>query len=33
VDPIAFTPLGYPADESPAKKRKNLADLVKYSHW
>jgi nitroreductase len=33
VDPIAFTPLGYPADQSPAKKRKNLDDLVKYNHW
>ena len=33
VDPIAFTPLGYPADQSPAKKRKNLDDLVKYSRW
>jgi len=33
VDPIAFTPLGYPADQSPAKKRKNLDDLVKHNHW
>lgn len=33
VNPVAFTPLGYPADQSPAKKRKNLDDLVKYSHW
>lgn len=33
VNPIAFTPLGYPADQSPAKKRKNLDDLVKYNHW
>jgi nitroreductase len=33
VDPIAFTPLGYPADQSAAKKRKNLDDLVKYDHW
>jgi nitroreductase len=33
VDPIAFTPLGYPADQSRPKKRKNLDDLVKYSHW
>jgi nitroreductase len=33
VDPIAFTPLGYPAGQSPAKKRKNLDDLVKHDHW
>ena len=33
VDPIAFTPLGYPADQSRAKKRKNLDDLVKHNHW
>ena len=33
VDPIAFTPLGYPAEQSPTKKRKNLDDLVKYDHW
>ena len=33
ASPIAFTPLGYPADQSRAKKRKNLDDLVKYNHW
>ncbi len=33
VNPIAFTPLGYPADQSPAKRRRNLDDLVKYNHW
>jgi nitroreductase len=33
VNPIAFTPLGYPADQSLAKKRKNLDDLVKHNHW
>jgi len=33
VEPIAFTPLGHPADQSPAKKRKSLDDLVKYDHW
>jgi nitroreductase len=33
ADPIAFTPLGYPAGQSPAKKRKNLDDLVKHNHW
>jgi nitroreductase len=33
ASPIAFTRLGYPADRSPAKKRKSLDDLVKYNHW
>jgi len=33
AEPIAFTPLGYPADQSRAKKRKNLDDLVKHNHW
>jgi nitroreductase len=33
VDPIAFTPLGYPADQPRAKKRKDLDDLVKHNHW
>jgi nitroreductase len=33
VGPIAFTPLGYPADQSRPKKRKDLGDLVKYGHW
>lgn len=33
VDPIAFTPLGYPADQLRAKKRKDLDDLVTYDHW
>ena len=33
VDPIAFTPLGYPADQLRAKKRKSLDDLVKHDHW
>jgi nitroreductase len=30
VEPLAFTPLGYPADEPKPKKRKPLSDLVKY---
>jgi len=28
VEPIAFTPLGYPADSPSSKKRKALAELV-----
>ena len=33
VEPIALTPLGYAADKAPAKKRKPLADLVRYERW
>jgi nitroreductase len=33
VEPILFTPLGYPADMPGIKKRKNLEDLVRYEHW
>ena len=29
VEPLAFTPLGYPADEWKPKKRKPLSDLVR----
>ena len=29
-EPIAFTPLGYPADEPKPKKRKALSDLTRY---
>ena len=33
VEPVAFTPLGYPADSPPAKTRKCLGELVKYERW
>ncbi|MBC8182073.1 nitroreductase family protein [candidate division KSB1 bacterium] len=33
VEPIAFTPLGYPANEAKAKKRKELSELVRYEKW
>jgi nitroreductase len=33
VEPVAFTPLGYPADNPTAKKRKALSDLVRYDRW
>ncbi len=33
VEPIAFTPLGYPADQPGPKKRKTLAELVRQEHW
>ena len=33
VEPLVFTPLGYPADEIGEKKRKGLSELVKYEKW
>ena len=33
VEPILFTPLGYPADQPRPKNRKALAALVKYDRW
>jgi len=33
VEPIAFTPLGYPADQPKEKKRKDLSALVRYERW
>jgi nitroreductase len=33
VEPIAFTPLGYPADQPGPKQRKSLSELVRYEHW
>jgi nitroreductase len=33
VEPIAFTPLGYPNDKPESKKRKSLDELVRYDHW
>jgi nitroreductase len=33
VEPVAFTPLGFPADKPPAKERRSLKQLVKYNHW
>jgi nitroreductase len=33
VEPIALTPLGYPADKPLPKERKPLADLVRYERW
>jgi nitroreductase len=31
--PVAFTPLGYPADRPRPKERKSLSDLVRYERW
>lgn len=33
VEPLIFTPLGYPADEPRPKERKPLSALVRYEHW
>lgn len=33
VEPLLFTPLGYPADEPRPKSRKELRELVRYEGW
>ncbi|MCL5958848.1 MAG: nitroreductase family protein [Chloroflexi bacterium] len=33
VEPVAVTPLGYPADSLRPKNRKSLSELVRYEHW
>jgi nitroreductase len=33
VEPVIFTPLGYPDDAGRPKKRKELSELVRYEHW
>lgn len=33
VEPVALTPIGYPADQPREKKRKPLLELVRYDHW
>jgi nitroreductase len=33
VEPICFTPLGYPAAAPGPKQRRPLGDLVRYGHW
>ncbi len=33
VEPLVFTPLGYPADQPEEKERKSLTELVLYEHW
>lgn len=33
VEPIAFTPLGYAADQAGPKTRKPLSELVRYERW
>lgn len=33
IEPLLFTPLGYPADRPGPKERKPLSALVRYEHW
>ena len=33
IEPLAFTPLGYPADQLEPKERKPLSELVRYENW
>jgi len=33
VEPILFTPLGYPAVQPEPKERKSLSELVRYENW
>ena len=33
VEPIALTPLGYPADQPAPKRRKPVSELVRYERW
>jgi nitroreductase len=33
VEPIIFTPLGYPDTEPGPKKRKPLSEIVKHDRW
>jgi nitroreductase len=33
VEPIVFTPLGYPADQPRPKERRPMSDLVRYERW
>jgi nitroreductase len=33
AEPIAFTPIGYPADRPGRKSRKSFDELVRYEHW
>jgi nitroreductase len=33
VEPLIFTPLGYPADQPGSKERKPLTELIRYEGW
>lgn len=33
VEPVLFTPLGFPADQPKPKERRPLSELVRYERW
>ena len=33
MEPIALTPIGYPAEQPGYKHRKSLNEIVRYEHW
>lgn len=33
VEPVLFTPLGFPADQPKVKERRPLSELVRYERW
>ena len=33
VEPVLFTPLGFPADQAKSKARRPLEELVRYERW
>ena len=33
IEPIAFTPLGYPLDEPKIKNRKPMSELIRHDGW
>jgi nitroreductase len=33
IEPVLFTPLGYPADKPGIKRRKSLEELISYEKW
>lgn len=33
VEPLVFTPIGYPADQIGEKNRKEISELVRYEKW
>jgi nitroreductase len=33
VEPVLFTPLGFPADQPKLKERRSLAELARYERW
>ena len=33
VEPLIFTPLGYPADQPDEKERKSIQEVVRFEHW